>query len=188
MATSDKLDLAGDGFFRLVDLLEVANKEGFPAEVPAPVDHEFSQIARSYRTADPAVRQQVREQIPADYLLPLLGLGDRCAEWAMVDHDTQHLEDGLTAYCLEDFRGAPHENFVHLSMLWYAAKKLHADTGGLFNQVGRLGSHHGLQELSNFQARPDEAKSPFSMGLETYDDHGHTRFRPRKRKGANKQG
>lgn len=188
MVTSDKLDLAGDGFFHLVDLLDVAKKEGFPAEVPAPIDHEFSQIARSYRKAEPAVRQQVREQIPTDYLLPLLGLGDRCAEWAMVDHDPQHLEDGLTAYCLEDFRGEPHENFVHLSMLWYAAKKLHVDTGSLFSQVGRLGSHHGLQELSNFQARPDEAKSPFSMGLETYDDRGHTRFRLRKAKVANKQG
>ena len=37
---SAKLDLAGDGFFHLVDLLESA-KAGLPDEVPAPLDSEF---------------------------------------------------------------------------------------------------------------------------------------------------
>jgi hypothetical protein len=182
MATAGKLDLAGDGFFLLVDLLDTARTSGFPAEVPAPPDVAFSEIVRTYRRADPALRQQVREQIPTEYLSPLLELGDRCAEWAMADKDPKHLEDGLTAYCLEDFRGEAHENFVHLSRLWYAGKKLHADNAGLFNEIGRLGSAHGLQELSNFSARPDDAKSPWSMGLETYEEGGHTRFRPRRPK------
>jgi hypothetical protein len=182
MTTPGKLDLAGDGFFVLVDLLDTAKKGGFPANVPAPLDDQFSQIARTYRKADPATRQQVRELLPMEYWAPLLELGDRCAEWAMVDHDPTHLEDGLTAFCLEDFRGEEHENFVHLSTIWYAAKKLHADGMGLFNQIGRLGSPHGLQEMSNFSARPDDAKSPFSMGLETYEEGGHTRFRPRRPK------
>jgi hypothetical protein len=184
MTTPGKLDLAGDGFFVLVDLLETANKAGFPPQVPADLDTEFSEIARTYRKSDPAVREQVRELLGTEYWRPLLELGDRCAEWAMADKDPSHLEDGLTAFCLEDFRGEEHENFVHLSTLWYAAKKLHADSIGLFNQVGRLGSPHGLQELSNFSARPDEAKSPWSMGLETYEEAGHTRFRPRRPKGA----
>jgi hypothetical protein len=35
-----------------------------PAEVPAPLDNRFSEIARAYRKADPTLRQQVREQIP----------------------------------------------------------------------------------------------------------------------------
>jgi hypothetical protein len=182
MATSGKLDLAGDGFFHLVDLLDAAKRGGFPEQVPAPLDAEFSEIARTYRKADPALRQQVRDQIPMEYWSPLLEFGDRCAEWAMADKNPEHIEDGLTAYCLEDFRGEEHENFVHLSRLWYAAKKLHADDVGLFNQVGRLGSSHGLQELSNFSARPDEAKSPFGMGLETYEMAGHIRFRPRRAK------
>ena len=184
MTTSGKLDLAGDGFFAFVDLLEAARKDGFPAQVPAPLDSEFSAIAATYRKADASLRQQVREQIPSEYWPSLLALGDRCAEWAMVDKDPRHIEDGLTAYCLEDFRGDEHENLVHLSRLWYAAKKLHADTAGLFNQIGRLGSPHGLQELSNFSARPEEAKSPWSMGLETYEEGGHTRFRPRRAKPA----
>jgi hypothetical protein len=183
MTTAARLDLGGDGFFHLVDLLESA-RTGFPAAVPAPLDERFSEIARAYRKADAGLRQQVREQIPPEYLLPLLGVGDRCAEWAMVDRDPQHIEDGLTAFCLEDFRGEEHENLVHLSKLWYAAKTLHADGAGLFNQIGRYGSPHGLQELSDFSARPEEAKSPWSMGLETYDDHGHTRFRPRHGKGG----
>ena len=85
----------------LVDLLEAA-KAGLPEEVPSPLDDRFSEIARAYRKADPALRQQVREQIPTEYWLPLLQLGDRCAEWALVDKDPKHLEDGLTAYCLED--------------------------------------------------------------------------------------
>ena len=125
MTTAGKLDLAGDGFFVLVDLLEEA-KAGLPEEVPSPLDDRFSEIARAYRKADPALRRQVREQIPMEYWLPLLQLGDRCAEWALVDKDPKHLEDGLTAYCLEDCRFDTHENLVHLSRLWYAGKTLHA--------------------------------------------------------------
>jgi hypothetical protein len=181
MSTSGRVDLAGDGFFTLVDLLEAA-KGGLPEEVPAELDVRFREIAAAYRKADPALRQQVREQIPTEYWLPLLQLGDRCAEWALVDKDPKHLEDGLTAYCLEDFRFDSHENLMHLSRLWYAGKTLHADNAGLFNQVGRFGSQHGLQELSNFSARPEDAKSPWSMGLETYQEGGHTRFRPRRPK------
>jgi uncharacterized protein (DUF2249 family) len=179
MATTGKLDLAGDGFFVLVDLLDTASK-GFPPEVPAPMDVQFREIVRSYRKADPALRQQVREQIPLEYCRLLLELGDRCAEWALADHDPTHLEDGLTAYCLEDFRGEAHQNMVHLSTLWYAAKQLHADSISMFSQIGRLGSAHGLQELSNFAARPEESKSPWSMGLETHQEGGHLRFRVRK--------
>ena len=183
MMTAGKVDLAGDGFFVLVDLLEVA-KAGLPDEVPSPLDDRFSEIASAYRKADSALRQQVREQIPTEYWLPLLQLSDRCAEWALVDKDPRHLEDGLTAFCLEDFRFDAHENLVHLSRLWYAGKTLHADTVGIFNQVGQFGSPHGLQELSNFSARPEEAKSPRSMGLEKYQEGGHIRFRPRGAKGS----
>jgi hypothetical protein len=180
---SAKLDLGGDGFFHLVDLLESA-KAGLPDQVPAALDREFSEIARAYRKADPPLRQQVRDQIPNEYWLPLLKLADRCAEWALLDKDPVHIEDGLTAYCLEDFRFDERENLVHLSMLWYAGKILHADAAMLFNQVGRYGSSHGLQELSGFSARPEDAKSPWSMGLETYEEAGHTRFRVRRPKGA----
>ena len=130
-------------------LLEAA-KAGLPEEVPSPLDDRFSEIARAYRKADPALRQQVREQIPMEYWLPLLQLGDRCAEWALVDKDPKHLEDGLTAYCLEDFRFDARENLVHLSRLWYAGKTLHADNTELFNHVGQCASPQGLQELSNF--------------------------------------
>ena len=182
---SAKLDLAGEGFFHLVDLLELA-KADLPEEVPAPLDTEFSEVARAYRKADPALRQQVREQIPNEYWLPLLKLADRCAEWALADKNPAHIEDGLTAYCLEDFRLDERENLLHLSLLWYAGKALHADSALLFNQVGRYGSAHGLQALSGFSARPDEAKSPWSMGLETYEQAGHTRFRARRPKGAAK--
>jgi hypothetical protein len=182
MSMAGKFDLAGDGFFTLVDLLDGVKASGFPEQVPAPLDTEFSELARTYRKADPALRQQVREQIPKEYWVPLLGLGDRCAEWALADKDPSHIEDGLTAYCLEDFRGESHENFVHLSTLWYAAKKLHADSAGLFNSIGRYGSAQGLQELSNFSARPEDAKSCWSMGIEPYEEAGHTRFRPRRPK------
>jgi hypothetical protein len=182
-----KLDLAGDGFFVLVDLLESA-KAGLPGEVPSELDGRFSEIARAYRKAEPALRQQVREQIPMEYWLPLLQLGDRCAEWAMVDKDQRHLEDGLTAYCLEDFHLDAHENLLHLTRLWYAGKTLHANTAVLFNEVGRCGSQHALQELSDFSARPEDAKSPWSMGLETYQEGGHTRFRARRAKGAKTAG
>jgi hypothetical protein len=181
MATAGKVDLSGDGFLALVDLLDNA-KAGLPPDVPSPLDDQFCEIARAYRRAEPALRQQIRDQIPEEYWPPLLALGDRCAEWALVDKDPTHIEDGLTAYCMEDFRFDERAHFVHLSMLWYAAKTLHADTIGLFNQVGRLGSPHGLQELSNFSARPEDAKSPWSMGLETYQESGHTRFRPRRPK------
>jgi hypothetical protein len=174
-------DLAGDGFFSLVDLLDEA-KAGFPPQVPAPLDARFHELAEAYRKADPALRQQVRDQIPSEYWAPLLGFCDRCAEWAMADKDPVHIQDGLTAFCLEDFRVDAHENEVHLSMLWYATKALHADTVSMFNEIGRFGSQHGLQELSNFSARPDDAKSPRSMGLETYQEQGHTRFRPRRAK------
>lgn len=181
MSTSGKLDMRGEGLFHLVDLLEAA-RAGLPEEIPSDVDREFSALARAYRTADAHLREQVREQITSEYWLPLLELGDRCAEWALVDKDPRHIEDGLTAYCIEDFRFDSHENLVHLSRLWYAGKTLHADPAGLFSQVGRFGSQQGLQELSNFSARPEDAKSPWSMGLETYQDHGHTRFRPRRPK------
>jgi hypothetical protein len=119
VATAGKVDLAGDGFFVLVDLLEAA-KAGLPDEVPSALDDQFSEIASAYRKADPALRRQLREQITTEYWLPLLQLGDRCAEWALFDKDPRHIEDGLTAYCLEDFRFDAHENLVHLSRLWYA--------------------------------------------------------------------
>jgi hypothetical protein len=41
-----------------------------------------------------------------------------------------------------------------------------------------------LQELSNFSARPEDAKSPWSMGLEKYEEGGHVRFRRRRTKGT----
>jgi hypothetical protein len=144
MTTAGKLDLRGDGLFQLVDLLEAA-RSGLPEQVPSEVDNQFSEIARAYRTADPELRQQVRDQISSEYWLPLLELGDRCAEWALVDKDPKHIEDGLTAYCMEDFRFDAHENHVHLSRLWYAGKTLRADPGNLFSQVGRLGSHQGCK-------------------------------------------
>src|SRR3954467_14483112 len=181
MTTAEKADLAGDGFFVLVDLLEAA-KAGLPQEVPSPLDDRFSEIARAYRKADAALRQQVRDQIPSEYWLALLQLGDRCAEWALVDKDPKHLEDGLTAYCLEDFRFDAQENLVHLSHLWYAGKTLHADNLQLFIHVGQCASPKGLQELNNFTARPEDAKSPRSMGLEMYQKGGHTLFRPRRHK------
>ena len=56
------MNLAGDGFFVLVDLLEAA-KAGLPKEVPSPLDDRFSDIAHAYRKAEAALRQQVREQI-----------------------------------------------------------------------------------------------------------------------------
>jgi hypothetical protein len=177
-----RVDLAGDGFFVLVDVLEAA-KAGLPKDVPSSLDLRFSDIAQAYRKAEPALRQQVREQIPMEYWLPLLQLGDRCAEWALVDKDPKHLEDGLTAYCIEDFRFDAHENLVHLSRLWHAGKTMHADTRGIFTQVGQCASPRGLQELSNFSARPEDAKSPWSMGLESYEEGGHVRFRPRRPKG-----
>jgi len=183
MATAGKMDLSGDGFFALVDILEAA-KIGLPETVPSLLDDQFREIAQAYRKADPALRQQVREQIPGEYWLPLLKLGDRCAEWALVDKDPKHLEDGLTAYCLEDCRCDAHENLMHLCRLWYAGKTLHADTRGIFAQVGQCGSSRGLQELSDFSARPEDAKSPWSMGLETYQEHGHVRFRLRRTKGS----
>jgi hypothetical protein len=183
MATAARLDLGGDGFFHLVDLLDTA-KAGLPPVVPAPVDEHFSELARAYRKADAGLRRQVREQIPPEYWSPLLGLSDRCAEWALADRDPRHIEDGLIAYCMEDFRLDEHENLLHLSMLWYAAKTLHTEIAGLFNQIGQFGSPRGLQELSNFSARPESATSPWSMGLETYEEGGHTRFRPRHGKTA----
>jgi hypothetical protein len=176
--STGKLDLAGDGFFVLVDILEEA-KAGLTDDVPSPLDDRFSEIARAYRKAEPALRRQVREQIPMEYWLPLLHLSDRCAEWALVDKDPKHLEDGVTAYCLEDCRFDPQENLVHLSLLWHAGKALRLDPAALFNQVGQCGSPQGIQELSNFAARPDDAKSPRSMGLESYQAGGHMHFRPR---------
>src|SRR2546423_9742073 len=150
-AGKQRLDLAGDGFFHLVDLLETA-KAGLPAEVPAAVDSEFSEIARAYGNSASTLRQQVRDQIPMEYWVPLLELGDRCAEWALADKAPVHIEDGLTAHCLEDFRLESHEEPSHLSRLWYAAKALHTDMTGLFSEVGRYGSPHRLQELSEFSA------------------------------------
>jgi len=183
MTTPGKLDLRGDGLFVFVDLLEAARK-GLPDQVPADIDSQFHDVATAYRAADAELRQQVRDQIPSEYWPPLLQLGDRCAEWALVDKDPRHIEDGLTAYCIEDFRSGSHEDLLHLSRLWYAGKTLHAEPGRLFSQVGRFGSQRGLQKLSDFSARPEDAKSPWSMGLETYQDHGHTRFRARKAKGT----
>jgi len=40
-----KLDLSGDGFFSLVDLLETA-KAGLPEQVPSEVDDRFSELAQ----------------------------------------------------------------------------------------------------------------------------------------------
>jgi hypothetical protein len=59
---------------------------------------------------------------------------------------------------------------------------LHADNAAIFHQVGQCGSQHGLQELSQFSSRPEEAKSPRSMGLEAYQEGGHVHFRPRRHK------
>lgn len=50
----------------------------------------------------------------------------------------------------------------------------------LFSEVGRLGSEHSLQELSEFSMRPEAEKSPRAMGLEPYHENGHTRFRPKR--------
>jgi hypothetical protein len=61
---------------------------------------------------------------------------------------------------------------------------MHADTTAIFTHVGQCASSRGLQELSNFSARPEDAKSPWSMGLEKYQEGGHTRFRPRHPKGT----
>ena len=140
-------------------------------------------MARAYRGAEPVAAAGPRPDSDG-VLVAALATGQRCAEWALVDRDPKHLEDGLTAYCLEDFRLDAHENLVHLSRLWDAGKTLHADTMGIFNQVGRCASPQGLQHLSNFSARPEDAKSPWSMGLEKYQEGGHTRFRPRRAKGT----
>ena len=59
MAVAGKVDLAGEGFFVLVDVLEAA-KGGLPEAIPSPLDDRFSELARAYRKAEPSLRQQVR--------------------------------------------------------------------------------------------------------------------------------
>ena len=169
------------GFFVLVDLLEAA-KAGLPQEVPSSMDDRFSEIARAYRKADPALRQQVREQIPREYWLPLLQLGDRLnGPWST--KIPKHLDDGLTAYCLEDFRFDAQENLVHLSRLWDAGRTLHIDTTVIFNQIGQCASPQGLQALSNFRRGRRTRNLPGAWASRNIG-RGHTRFRPRRPKGT----
>ena len=167
MTTAEKVDLAGDGFFVLVDLLEAA-KAGLPEEVPSALDDQFREMASAYRKAAPAVRQQVRELIPKEYWLPLLQLGDRCAEWAMSDKDPQHLDDGLTAYCIEDFRLDAQENLLHLSPVVRGQDVARRHHREIFNHVGQCASPRGLQELSNCRCPGIRQIAPCITGLEIY--------------------
>ena len=114
-------DLRGTGFAKLVDPLDRARVLTL-GEVPTPADEAFAETAKAYRAAGPELQQEVRELMPTDYGLVLLAFGERAGQWALDTGDTVHLDDALTAHCLEDFRNDPRDNIMHLSFLWRIAE------------------------------------------------------------------
>lgn len=172
------MDLGVDGFSRLVDLLEKA-REGFPEVLPASLDVEFCEIAEGYRAAPSPLRDQIRDQIPFEYWLPLLSLGDRQLEWALLDRDGLHLTHALIAHCIEDLRFDSRENLIRLAAIWHGAELLELDARRFFLEAGDLGSRKAEEELRDFANRPADERTLRSVGLETYEEGGRVRFRLR---------
>jgi hypothetical protein len=102
-------DLRGTGFSKLVDLLERARALPL-GEVPTPADEAFAETAKAYRAAGPELQAEIRELLSTDYGLVLLAFGERAGQWALDTGDPVHLDDALTAHCLENFRNDPRDN------------------------------------------------------------------------------
>ncbi len=147
-----------DRCWELVDTLHAARQTGYGDTLGGPLDAQFSELAKIYAAADEPSREAVREIIPDDMRLLLLGFSNRLATIAARQSEPNTLFEALLSHAIEDFRHDPRENIPRLALVHHVAQLLQLDSEELFSRVAALASTSAAGQLVSFAARSEEMK------------------------------
>lgn len=150
----------------LIVELDEARLIGYGDVLPGPLDACFSELARLYAAGDEGYREEVRELVPEQLALLLLGFSTRLATVAARTDDEQTLFEAGLSHAIEDFRHDPRENIRRLAAVNHVAHRLGVESGALFSRISALASPRAAQHLREFAARPEATKSITCMGLQ----------------------
>ena len=150
---------------KLIQQLNSISETGYGTKLPGPHDSTFAEFARAYSRSDTDEKQRIRESIPENMRMLLLGFGDRLATVADRTRDEELLWLAFLAHAIEDFRYDERENVFRLALLHHVAKKLGLDPSSLLERAAGAASARGAKRLRAFDARPPELKSLRAMKI-----------------------
>ena len=149
----------------LIQKLRSICETGYGKKLPGPHDETFVELARSYDRSDSNERERIRESIPKDMRMLLLGFGDRLATVADRTRDEELLWLAFLAHSIEDFRHDERENVFRLALLSHVTRKLGQDPSNLLERAASTSSTRAAEFFRAFDARPPELKSLKAMRI-----------------------
>ena len=140
--------------------------------IPCALDGELIELTVRYRSGDAEDCASARAYVDRPALWStLLTFAERMANAAVRERSARHVEAGLTAVAIEDFRIDAREDWLVLALLYRSAAKLGADGRALFCDAARWASERAAAELIGFAQRADLAQVVEHMGYR--EDPGH---------------
>jgi len=131
-----------------------------------PLDDELSALCHRFALSDPAGRSRLRDSTSMLDFSTLLSFSRRSAVFAMRDHKTEHVVDGLSAIAMVeksriDFRDA----IGALSLLHHAARAIGANVDDLFGMASLLAEPKMSELIQRFlKLSEDQRDIPESWG------------------------
>lgn len=150
---------------QILNELHSIRRRGYGYKLPGEHDAKFVELAEQYAAWDEAARVAIRESVPDDCRLLLLGFGDRLAVVADRTANERLVFLSLIANSIEDFRHDERENVFRLALAHHVADKLGAPTSEMLEEAAALSSPRGAAALRAFINRPAELKSLQAMGI-----------------------
>jgi hypothetical protein len=127
--------------------------------IKRPLDDELSALCQQFAVSDLPGRSRFRDSASMHDFYTLLSFSRRSAVFAMRDHKTERVIDGLTAIATIkqsriDFRDA----LVALSLLHHAAGVIGADIDDLFGKAAALAEPKMSELILGFLKRPQDQR------------------------------
>lgn len=140
-------------------------RKGYGEELPSEVDQTFLKLADCYSQTSAEKRYAVREAVPDDLRLLLIGFSDRFSILAERGRQKQYLRTALLAHSIEDFRWDERENIFRLALVDHVAKKLGEDVETLFQDISSLSSPRSAARFRRYRSRKPELRTLKAMGI-----------------------
>jgi len=138
---------------------------GYGAQLPSKLDYTFEWLALRYFDGNELTRARIRDSVPSDLSLLLLGFSDRWATVAARTGAAGALETAGAAHLIEDASGDPRENILRFALVWHVAIALHAEPTTLFERLQSFATSRMASLLRDFASRPASLKSLSCMGV-----------------------
>jgi hypothetical protein len=132
--------------------------------VRVPLDSALADLVRRYSGSDAAGRARMRKSIAVDDFDELLTFANRAAVFALREHSTEHVRDGLAAVAMIDM--ARSHSFdtdftAPVALLHHVATRIGADAAVLLREAGALAEESVAKFLTGFPDFPAEKMLKF---------------------------